>query len=75
MKHTRKLAAQFSERLLEKRKERGLTHEELARLSCLLRQQIGKLETGEHMPQIDTVQKIAKALKCKAGWLAYGDEK
>lgn len=69
------LGRMCAERVITRRRERGFTQEELARLAGVLRQQIGKLETGEHIPHIDTVQKLAKALKCKAGWLVYGDEK
>ncbi len=31
------------------------------------------IATGDRMPRIDSVAKIAKALGVPAGWLAYGD--
>jgi transcriptional regulator with XRE-family HTH domain len=31
------------------------------------------IATGDRMPRIDSVAKIARALGVSAGWLAYGD--
>jgi len=46
------------------RKEKGITQEALAYQAGLNRAYIGYIERGERKPTIDTLEKIAKALKC-----------
>lgn len=46
------------------RKEKGITQEALAYQAGLNRAYIGYIERGERKPTIETLEKIAKALKC-----------
>lgn len=45
------------------RKERGITQEELAKITCIDRSQIAKYESGERLMGIDKLLCIAKTLK------------
>lgn len=47
------------------RKQRGLTIRELSEESAVSRSYISQLETGQKIPTIDTLCKLAKALKCR----------
>ena len=63
-------------RLEEKRKKRRLTQKQLANLSGVTQQAISKIEQGERKsPQIDTLAKLATALKCTVDDLIEDDEK
>jgi len=49
--------------LAELRSARGLTQEELARLSGVARSTIGKIETGRQIARPGTRRRLCKALK------------
>jgi transcriptional regulator with XRE-family HTH domain len=53
-------------RLKEHRKRRGLTQEELAKLSDVSRPTIARLETTDTRATPDTTRKLAKVLKVKS---------
>ena len=48
--------------LLEKRKEKGMSQEQLAAIVGVSRPFISQLENGEHLPSIKTAKALAKAL-------------
>ncbi len=52
-------------RLKEHRKRRGLTQEELAKLSGVSRPTIARLETTDTRATPETARKLARALKVK----------
>ena len=52
--------------LQEHRKQRGLTQEELFKLSGVSRSTIAELESGTRMAREGTIQKLARALKVKS---------
>ena len=51
------------------REKRGLTQEALAKAAGITRVYVAKIEAGEKVPSIPTLQKLAKALKVKVGKL------
>jgi DNA-binding XRE family transcriptional regulator len=51
--------------LQEHRKRRGLTQEELFKLSGVSRSTIAELESGSRMAREGTIRKVARALKVK----------
>jgi transcriptional regulator with XRE-family HTH domain len=53
----------FSANLLRYRKRADISQEELGFRASLHRTEIGKLERGEHLPRLDTVVKLAGALR------------
>lgn len=53
----------FGVKLLAARREAKLTQEELGYLSSVHRTEIGQLELGHHIPRLDTVIKLAGAMK------------
>ena len=58
-----KIHQQLAENIRKVRKEKGLTQEQLAYEAELNRAYIGYIERGERNPSVDTLNKIAKALK------------
>lgn len=50
--------------LLEKRKEKGLSQEQLAAMVGVSRPFISQMETGEHLPSIKTAMALSIALDC-----------
>lgn len=54
--------ARFSENLVRFRKRAGLSQEELGLRADLHRTEIGLLERGTRMPQLDTILKLAGGL-------------
>ncbi len=56
--------------LLEHRKRRGLTQEELFKLSGVSRSTIAELESGTRMAREGTIRKLARGLKVKPEDLA-----
>ncbi len=58
------IAIIFGNVLRMKRKEIGLTQEQLAFESDLQRVYISILELGQHQPSLSTILKLAKGLNC-----------
>lgn len=50
-----------------------MSQAELASLAGMAQSAISKIERGNAMPGLDTVQELARALGCSAGWLATGE--
>ena len=63
------VAAAFGAAMREARLVRGMAQEELAEESGVERSHLGKVERGEHMPNLGMILRIAAALKCRAGEL------
>lgn len=59
----------FGDRLRKLRLERGLTQEELADIAGMHFTYIGQIERGIRNPSLINLEKIAKALKIRAGEL------
>jgi ribosome-binding protein aMBF1 (putative translation factor) len=57
--------AQIAERVVERRKELGLSQAELADLVATTQSAIARLESGGRPPRIDTLLRIANALDCE----------
>ena len=53
------------DRLIEERRKRGMTQKELADAVKLSQAVIGRLESKRHVPQLDTLLKVAEALGCE----------
>ncbi len=53
------------DRLIEQRKNRGMTQKELARAASLTQSVIARLESKKATPQLDTLLKVADALGCE----------
>ena len=53
------------DRLIEERRKRGMTQKELADAVKLSQAVIGRLESKRHVPQLDTLLKVAGALGCE----------
>jgi DNA-binding XRE family transcriptional regulator len=49
--------------IVKARKARGMTQAELARAARLLRPNLARIEAGKHRPTMDTLEKLAGALK------------
>ena len=60
--------------LLDKRKEKGLSQEQLASMVGVSRPFISQMETGEHLPSIKTAKALAKALDCTVDELLRDDD-
>ena len=45
------------------RKARGMTQAELARAAKILRPNLARIEAGKHRPTLETLEKLAGALK------------
>jgi len=60
--------------LSRKRFEKGLTLEELSKLSGVTASQISMMENGKTMPTLRTLEKLALALDTKVFYLLKGDE-
>ena len=58
-----KIREKFSKRLIQIRKERNLTQEDLALLCNVDRTYIGRLERLERNPSLEILYKIARGLK------------
>jgi transcriptional regulator with XRE-family HTH domain len=52
----------FGEHLRALRDERGLTQEDLAALAAVERKTVNRLETGQHLPRLNAVFRLADAL-------------
>ena len=59
----------FGEKLIEARKKRGLSQEELGKLVCIDKRIISRYETDKTIPSIDVAKKIAGALQVSLDYL------
>jgi len=55
----------FGKKIQKRRKDLGLSQEELAHKVGIHRNHMGRIERGETNPPLKTIQKIAKLLKVK----------
>ncbi|HET6784280.1 MAG TPA: helix-turn-helix transcriptional regulator [Pseudoxanthomonas sp.] len=67
-------ARAFGAALREARTARGIAQEALADLADVERSHLGKIERGEHLPNLALVLKLALALKCSAADLMKSTE-
>ena len=64
----------LAERLKEARTAAGLTQVDLAIASAVTHQYISKIEQNDaQSPAVDTISRIADALKCSPAWLMFGE--
>jgi transcriptional regulator with XRE-family HTH domain len=63
---------QLSDRLLEARKKKGVSQQELARLAKVHFTNVGKYERGEATPAADILNRIAQALEVTTDFLMNG---
>ena len=66
------VADRFGANLLSARRKARQTQEVLANRAALHRTEIGLLENGKRMPQLDTVMKLAGALEADPAVLLKG---
>jgi DNA-binding XRE family transcriptional regulator len=57
--------AQLSDQVVARRKELGLSQQELAELTGTTQSAVARLEAGARPPKIDTLLRIANALDCE----------
>lgn len=62
----------LSRRCRAAREHAGLTQRALSAKSKVTNSTIIEVEAGKRMPQIDTIEVLARALGVTAAWLAYG---
>ncbi|MBQ8496054.1 MAG: helix-turn-helix transcriptional regulator [Clostridia bacterium] len=62
--------SKYGKLIRKKRVDSGLTEEQLAEFSDLSDREIRNIESGRSMPKLDTVLKIAYALKMDVGELS-----
>ena len=67
------LSMPFPDRLAAKRKERGLTQEELGTLVGLTKLQIYRYEKGSSQPTLDILKKLALHLNASLDELVFDD--
>ena len=67
-------AQAFGTAVREARTAQGLAQETLADLAGVERSHLGKIERGEHLPNLALVLKLAVALKCSAAELMTATE-
>lgn len=65
--------AGMASRFRQARQQTGLTLKALEKKSTCPISMLSDLANGNRMPQVDSVEKIARALGVSAGWLAYGE--
>lgn len=62
-------AIAFGSAVRGRRLELGLSQEELGSLAQVERSHMGKIERGEHLPNLVMILRIARALSCTPGRL------
>jgi len=62
------------DRLVEERHNRGMTQKELAEATRLPQSVIARFEKKKNAPQLDTLLKIANALKCDVTIVSRSNE-
>ena len=60
---------QIGKKLADIRKKRSLSQEELANFAHVERSHMGKIERGEHLPNLVLILRLAKALSIEPGSL------
>lgn len=65
-------ALSLSDRLLQARKDKSLSQQELAKLAKVHFTNVGKYERGEAVPSADVFNRIAKALQVSPDYLLNG---
>lgn len=60
-------------RLFQARREAGLGFIKLGKMSGVSHTTISDIEKGRRMPAVDTIERLARALKVRPAWLAFGD--
>lgn len=60
-------------RLFQVRKAAGLGLIKLGKMAGVSHSTIGDIEKGRQLPAVDTVERLARTLKVRAAWLAFGD--
>jgi transcriptional regulator with XRE-family HTH domain len=68
------VAKQFGRNLVRCRKRAGLSQEEVGFDAAIHRTEVGMLERGVRLPRIDTLVKLAVALRVEVGELLDGIE-
>lgn len=63
----------LGERLFEARQAAGLGMLALARRAGLANATVNDIEKGRHIPAADTIERLARALRVRPGWLAFGE--
>lgn len=63
----------MARRFNQARLHANLTLAELEKKSGCAMSMLSGIATGDRMPRIDSVAKLARALGVSPGWLAYGD--
>ena len=66
-------ASSMGDRVRQVREERGYTREHLAELANIEVGTLGHIERGNRQPRLETVRKLARALKVSHWWLLAGD--
>ena len=61
------------DQLIERRHDRGMTQKELAEAACLTQSVIARLENKKATPQLDTLMKVAGALRCDIAIVPNGE--
>lgn len=62
----------FTDRLLNSRKSKGFSQQDLAKMADVHFTNVGKYERGEAIPSADVLNRIAKALEVSADYLLNG---
>lgn len=70
----RAAAERLGRNVLKTRRRAGFSQEELGALACLHRTEIGFVESGQRLPRVDTLIKLASALGVGAAELLDGVE-
>jgi len=70
----REAARRLGKNLWRARRRAGYSQEDLGGLACLHRTEIGLVESGERLPRIDTLIKLASALEVRVEKLVEGIE-
>ena len=70
----RAAAARLGRNVLKARRRAAFSQEELGALACLHRTEIGLVESGQRLPRVDTLIRLASALGIDAGKLLEGVE-
>ena len=59
--------------MFQARREAGLGFIKLGKLSGVSHTTISDIEKGRRMPAVDTIERLARTLKVRPAWLAFGD--